>query len=272
MKFLNFLDSEMVKPLPYGWFHLMCFAIVIALSVLVIVFRKKFNTKSINIILLVTGIVMIVFEIYKQVIMNFDNGAFEPYHWYIFPFQFCSTPMYLMVTAGLIGLISKKNGNVYSCIVSYLATFALFAGVAVMFLPTTVFIETIGINIQTMVVHGGMVVIGVLLLATQTTKVEWKTLLKAVIVFTIMVVAALVMNIVWRFVGPYQEHTFNMFFISPWYNCELPLLQIVQDATPYVVFLLTYIIGFTACASIVLAAAIGIKKLHQIITNKKKSS
>lgn len=267
MGFLNFLDSEMTKPTPYGWFHLMCFAIVIALSVLVIVFRKKFSVKAVNLIMLVTGVVMIVFEIYKQIIMNFDNGAFEPYAWYIFPFQFCSTPMYLMVLAGIL-----RKGKVYDCIVSYLGTFALFAGLAVMFMPTTVFIPTIGINIQTMVVHGGMVVIGILLLATQTTKVEWKTILKALIVFGIMVAVALIMNIIWHFVGPADEHTFNMFFISPWYNCELPLLQIVQDTTPYIVFLLTYIIGFTACATIVLSVAIGIKNLNKIIVNRKKSS
>ena len=123
MKFLSFLDSEMVEPLPYGWFHLMCFAIVIALCVLCIAFRKKFSAKSINIIMLVTGIVMILFEVYKQVIMNFDNGAFEPYAWYIFPFQFCSTPMYLMLLAGIL-----RKGKVYDCVVSYLGTFALFAG------------------------------------------------------------------------------------------------------------------------------------------------
>lgn len=271
MKFLSFLDSEMVKPVPYGWFHLMCFAIVIALCVLCIAFRKKFSAKSVNIIMLVTGIVMILFEVYKQVIMNFDNGAFEPYAWYIFPFQFCSTPMYLMFIAGLIGLISNKKGKVYDCIVSYLGTFALFAGLAVMFLPTTVFIPTIGINIQTMVVHGGMVVIGVLLLVTQTTKVEWKTILKAIIVFAVMVVIAMIMNVVWNFVGPADKHTFNMFFISPWYNCELPILQIVQDTMPYIVFLLAYIIGFSLCAFIVLSVAIGVKKLYQIVTSKKSS-
>ena len=263
MEFLNFLDSEMITPTPYGWFHLMCFAIVIALSVLAVVFRKKISVKTVNIILLVTGIVMIVFEVYKQIIMNFDNGAFQPYAWYIFPFQFCSTPMYLMTLAGIL-----RKGKVYDCIISYLGTFSLFAGLAVMFVPTTVFIPTIGINIQTMVVHGGMVVIGVLLLATQTTKVEWKTILKALILFGIMVFVAFIMNIIWHFVGPADEHTFNMFFISPWYNCELPLLQMVQDSTPYPVFLLSYIIGFTACATIVLAAAIGIKKLYKIIKTK----
>ena len=266
MKFLSFLDAEMVKPVPYGWFHLMCFAIVIALSVLAIVFRKKISTKAVNVTMLIVGVAMIVFEIYKQVIMNFDNGAFEPYHWYIFPFQFCSTPMYLMVLAGIL-----RKGKVYDCIVSYLGTFALFAGLAVMFLPTTVFIPTIGINIQTMFVHGGMVVIGVLLLATQTAKVEWKTILKAMIVFGIMVVVALIMNIIWHYAGPAEEHTFNMFFISPWYNCELPILQMVQYATPYPIFLLAYIIGFSVCATIILSMAIGIKKLHEII-NKKKSS
>jgi hypothetical protein len=134
-----------------------------------------------------------------------------------------------------------------------------------------VFIPTIGINIQTMFVHGGMVVIGVLLLVTQTTKIQWKTILKAMIVFGVMVVITLIMNIIWHFVGV-EGHSFNMFFISPWYNCELPILQMVQDSTPYIVFLLAYVIGFSLCATIVLAAAIGITKLYEIIKNSKKSS
>ena len=38
---LDFLNGKMQEPTLYGWFHLLCWGIVIAASVVVIVFRKK---------------------------------------------------------------------------------------------------------------------------------------------------------------------------------------------------------------------------------------
>lgn len=261
---LSALDGTMETPKPYGWFHLMCFGIVIVACTLIIIFRKKFTKKSVNIIMLVTSIIFILFEIYKQLIMNFDDGKISSdWSWYIFPFQFCSTPMYVMLLASIL-----RKGKVYNCLTAYLGTFGLFAGLAVMFLPTTVFISTIGINIQTMVIHGGMVIIGILLLSTNTIEFRWKSLLKALYVFLILCSVALAMNIVWHYIG--TDDTFNMFFISPWYDCELPILQSIQDGAPYIVFLLCYIIGFTLCAGITLSVGILCSKIP-LIKNKQKN-
>ena len=247
---LSILDRSMETPKPYGWFHLMCFSIVILICTLIIIFRNKFSDKSVNIIMLITSIVFILFEIYKQLIMNFDNGKISnDWSWYIFPFQFCSTPMYVMLIASIL-----KKGKVYNALTSYLGTYGLFAGLAVMFLPTTVFISTIGINIQTMVVHGGMVIIGVLLLSTSKIEFKWKSLLKASMIFIILCSVALCMNVIAHFAMP--NETFNMFFISPWFDCELPILQSIQDGAPYIVFLLCYLIGFTLCAGITLGIGI----------------
>lgn len=68
---------------------------------------------------------------------------------------------------------------------SYLATFSLFAGIAVMAFPSSVFVETIGINIQTMICHAGMVVVGVVLLASRVVDLNFKTILRALPVFAL---------------------------------------------------------------------------------------
>ena len=256
------LNGTMETPKTFGWFHIMCFAIMIAICAVIIIFRKRISQKAVNITLIVTGAVFILLELYKQLVMTYDSNGLTEVLWYIFPFQFCSTPMYLAVIAGIL-----RKGKVYECLTSYLASFGLIAGTLVMIIPGNVFIETIGINIQTMIVHGGMVVIGVLLWATKTVEANWKTLLKAGIIFAIMSSIAYIMNVIWHFTGPVDEHSFNMFYISMWDESALPVLQDIQKVVPHIVFLLIYLIGFVLCAAIVIYFV----KLIHIISAKIKA-
>ena len=191
------------------------------------------------------------------------NSAWS-FQWYAFPFQFCSTPMYLMLIAGIL-----RRGKVYDCIINYLATFALFAGLCVMIYPGDVFTFYIGINIQTMFWHSSMFVIGFMLLATRSVEFKFKTILKASYVFLIMLALALCMNILWHFYG--TDATFNMFYISPYLPCTLPLLNIVYANTPYIIFLIIYIIGFILAASVMLGFAILFDKLTKKVQQRKMS-
>ncbi len=62
-----------------------------------------------------------------------------------FPFQFCSTLMYIGLLAVLI-----INQRVHKALCAYLCTFAIFAGTAVMIYRDDVYASIVGINIQTM--------------------------------------------------------------------------------------------------------------------------
>ncbi len=256
---LQIMDADMATPVPYGWFHLLCLVITAAAAVLLALGSRKMKEQTIRRIVVITAAVTFVLEIYKQINFTFGDGSSAPnYQWYAFPWQFCSTPMYAGLLMGLF-----RKGRVHDSLCAYLTTFALFAGLAVMVYPNTVFIDTIGINIQTMVCHGGMVVVGVLLLASGYVKLQWKTLLRAVPVFMIMVLIAAGMNEVAYQTGLLESHTFNMFFISPYCDPSLPVYSLVQGALPFPWCLLVYILGFTAAAGIVLAMATGIGKLTQ---------
>ena len=158
-KILQVLDADMTRPTMYGWFHLVALLVVIGLIVLVVFKCKNLSEKAFRTIILTTAIVLIIFEIYKQLNFSYnpDSDTWD-YQWYAFPFQFCSSPMYVLL---LIGCLKECKFRNFLC--SFMATFGLFAGIGVMLYPSTVFIETIGINIQTMIHHGSMVVIGVLM-------------------------------------------------------------------------------------------------------------
>ena len=268
-KILAGLNGKMEMPLAYGWFHLMCWFLVIVLTVTLVMLAIRYRkddakiAKITRIVVLTYSILGIVLEIYKQLNFSFtptEDGGVWDYRWYAFPFQFCSTPMYIGLIAGCL-----KKGKFQEYLYSYLATFALFAGLCVMIYPGDVFTRTVGINIQTMVCHGGMVVMGIYLLFSGMVKLEWKTIFKALSVFAVLVCIADVFNIIYHFAG--GTETCNLFFISPYFPCTLPILSMIYEVVPYPVFLIIYIIGFTLAAFVMLAVAIGIDRL---IKHEKK--
>ncbi len=256
-RILQILDTQMKTPLSYGPFHLLWLGFTVAASLLLAFYGKKMQTKTINKIVLVTAIVTIALEIYKQINFTFGDGSAAPaYQWYAFPWQFCSTPMYIGLLAGL-----TKKGKFHDALCAYLSTFGLFAGIAVMLYPGDVFIGTVGINIQTMVCHGGMVVMGVFLLASGHVKAELRTILKALPVFITVVLMAVAMNETAYRTGLLEEHTFNMFFVSPYCEPSLPVYSLVQGVLPFPWSLVVYVLGFTAAAVLILAVAMGLGKL-----------
>lgn len=254
---LQILNAQMEVPALFGWFHLLWLAIMVAASVLLGLWSKKAKKEHINKFVLVMAIVTIGLEVYKQINYTFGDGSSAPsYSWYAFPWQFCSTPMYIGLLAGLL-----RKGKIYDSLCAYLATFALFAGLAVMLYPGNVFVETIGINIQTMVCHGGMVVTASVLLASGHAPIQFKTLLKAVPVFVVTLGIAMIMNEVAYQTGLLENHNFNMFYVSPYLEGTLPIYSQVQTMVPYPVGLAIYVVGFTAAAGIMLCGAKGIQAL-----------
>ena len=127
--------------------------------------------------------------------------------------------------------------------------------------PTTVFISTIGINLQTMICHGSMITVGIYLFATGYVPLKHKTVLKAIPVFAVTVGLAAIMNEVAYQAGLLETETFNMFFISPYCDPSLPVYSLVQQFVPFPWCLVLYILGFTAAAYLVLLIAMGVATL-----------
>lgn len=268
IKILQFLDASMETPLPYGWFHLLWLGLTALATVFLCVRGKKHSPKQIRNVVLGVAILCIVLEVYKQINYTFqlkDNGVTVDFQWYAFPWQFCSIPMYVGLLAGLI-----RKGKVHTALCAFLATYAIFAGICVMVYPVQVFIRTIGINIQTMVWHGSMIVIGVYLLYTGYVKITHKTILKALPVFLVAVLIAMALNEAAYRSGLLETDTFNMFYFSPYCDPSLPVYSIVQTIVPYPWSLILYVGGFTLAAYLILLVAIGIKRLFSKRVHKER--
>lgn len=262
---LAFLDSSMETPLPYGWFHLLWFALSFLALIPLCRYPKNPSDAHVRRVVWITALVVAVLEVYKQInyTFSYENGIAADYQWYAFPFQFCSTPMYVGLLAGII-----KKGKVHESLCAYLATYAMFAGLSVMVYPTSVFISTIGINIQTMICHGSMITVGIYLFYSGYVPLKHKTILKALPVFAVNVGIAVVLNEIAHVTGLLERETFNMFFVSPYCEPHLPVYSLVQRLVPFPICLLVYIMGFTAAAYLVLLIAMGVAALGRKIRRK----
>lgn len=237
---LSFLKSfRIVKPTNYGLFHIVSICITILISVFLI--YKKPNLKK---TILVMSIIMVFFEIYKQLSFSYDNGIWE-YQWYGFPFQFCATPMYI----GLIGGLTK-NKKIEEMCYSYLATFGLIAGICVMLYPNTVFVEEFLINVQTMEHHGFMVIMGLFVLCTHSLDRKYKNVIfEGFSIFIVLVLIALFIDVLTYYLN--IDNGLEMFFISPFHVSELPVFNVIYEHVPYFVFLCLYLFAFFLGGSLV---------------------
>lgn len=269
MEFLNPLmeamNWEMTRPGNYSLFHIICLIITFASAIALSLWHRKHPADRQRKVLLITTVIVIIFEIYKQLI--FSYRANWEYPWYIFPMQFCSTPMYVGLLAGL-----TKKGKIHESASAYMVTFSLFAGLAVMLYPNDVFIEVTGVNIQTMICHGSMVFLAIYLMATGYVKIGFMTVLKAVPMFAFFLLVAMGLN-EWAFQsGLLENHGFNMFYISPYVTGTLPVYSEIQKIVPYPWNLFIYIAGFTLLAYVMQLLAMLVRLIARSVSKNSKKA
>lgn len=263
---LAFFNTSATTPTNFGIFHIACLILTIGLTAFAVIRGRQHSEDKVCKVVFFTAVLVAVLEVYKQINFTFGDGSGEPaYMWYAFPWQFCSTPMYIGLLVGIF-----RRGRIHNCLCAYLATYAVFAGLAVMIYPNNVYVGTIGINIQTMICHGSMVVIGGYLLGSGHVELKCKTVLKAMPVFAFCVAMAAIMNEVAHAVGLLENHTFNMFYISPYLECTLPVYSLIHNSVPFPVNLIIYILGFTAAATVILMISKGIACLGKKLCAKRR--
>ena len=266
------LQASMAPPASYSLFHIAFLLLTAAVAALLIWKFRDANDKTVRRILLIAWVTIAILEVYKQIVFSMtvtDGVASWGYAWYIFPFQFCSSPLYVLPFA-----IFLKDGRARDAAMSFLSTFALFGGLAVMLYPGDVFTYMIGINIQTMIHHGSQVVIGLYLAARNRHRFSFKFFLMGIIPFAILSAVALGLNEVIHLylAGKGQAGTtFNMFFISRPPPCTLPVLSTLAPKLPYAVFLMIYLVGFALAAGIVFGLESGCIRSAKHRTHSKEA-
>ena len=247
---VGLLVSE--KPKALGLFHICWLAGTVLAILLALMFSDK---KILRVSYIVTAVVMIVGEIYKQFILSFNDTGEFIYQWYYFPMQFCSTPIYTFTLCAILG-----KGKLYDWLSVYNGTYCLFAGLTVLAMPSIVYSNYLGVCIQSMLHHVLMVIVGAIALKTYAKNLSVKLFLGAFGVFLFFFATAEILNFA---IPVLTSQSVNMYFISKGMDLDMPILSHVKKAFPYPIFVSMYAIVYTEIA-------IGISYLFFKIANIKK--
>ena len=268
-KIIYFLQGEMESPTAYSWFHLLWILFIVIAVIFLYKKRKNYNEKQLKTVLGVYSVIALVMEILKQIIWTFNydpitNIITWDYQWYSFPFQLCTTPIYVCI----ICLFLKKN-KFRNYLLSYISYITILGSFMTMIIPDSCFTSDILINIHTMWLHLGSFVVSIYLLMSGAVKIDKQSFKSAFYVFLVFVIIAEILNICIYNSGILNGETFNMFYISPYFISSLPVFDIIQQNVPFVIFLLIYIIAINMGALIVHFIASLIRKtINKKVENK----
>lgn len=273
-KLYKVLIFESKEPKTFGFFHFVSATVITFLTTLLCKKCKDKSEHTERRVALFVWIGFALLEIYKQIVHSIEltdgNFVFE-YSWSSFPFQLCSSPLYVLPFIAFL-----PSGKIREAFVAFFGTFTLLGGFAVCIYPGNVFVETLGINIQTMLCHGSQVALGVYFnlrrFYPEDSPKKEKYFLSAFPIFLISVFIATVLNFTVQ--GALNsagiDEEFNMFFISPYFECMLPILSTVKNYVPFPIFLLAYIGGVSSLSYALLSAEVlCIKKNKQYIQKNR---
>lgn len=267
-KLLYILQGEMKEPTAFGWFHILWLVLVV-ITILILYMRRKYHSeKQLKIVLGTYGIIALVLELLKQLIWTFNydpitNIITWDYQWYAFPFQLCTTPIFVSIIC-----LFLKDGKVRNSLLSYMAYITILGSIATILIPDSCFVSDILVNIHTMWLHLGSFILSVYLLMSGEVKINIQSLKQAIKVFLIFVIIAEIMNIYVYNLGILNGETFNMFYISPYFISTLPVFDIIQESVPYLVYLIIYILALIMGGIIIYGISMFLNKILECKVNR----
>ena len=233
----------MERPVAWSKFHCTSIAIIFAVSLLFLLIGLVCKRKHVNWVLFIVSSLLISLEVVKQLYVSYTPSTdVWKYNWSHFPFQFCSTPMYVMLFASFC-----RKGKVYDAATAFIATYGLFAGLIVLATPSTVYNTHLFLNVHTMIYHGFMLVIPAFLYGSGTVKPQFNVMQKAIPVLLVLMLMAMGMNEAYHKYGN-PDFKFNMFYISPYGETPLDFLNPIIENMSAISIAIGYVVLFTTAA------------------------
>ena len=204
--FFRSMAWPMVEPPAYGAFHILFTVFGFALCAFAAWKLRQAGDKTVERILLWCGLVLAVSEVVKQFFCFFVIEE-NTYHWGEFPFQLCSTPMYMCMAVPFVKKVWLKRA-MYSFMVFY----NLLGGAISFAEPSGLFHEYVFLTTHSCIWHMTLVFVGLLICFSQSVGTKKSDYKSATRIFIALCCVAFVMNCLVQF-GLGEE--MNMFFVGP---------------------------------------------------------
>lgn len=264
---LRLTSWPMTPPVLYGPFHLIA---AFGGSAIAILAAWRFssinncntnnrdNRRSFDQIMLVSGVILLIGELYKQ-LMNFYIVNNHAYDWWIFPFQLCSLPLYL---CPLLILIHNEKRHRILC--TFLLDFNMMGAVATFIDPSGIFHPYWTLTLHGVLWHLMLIFVGFVIIFSRKADLTTKGFLRTLPLFAFFCLAAEVLNsILHRFSAA------NLFYISPWEMSTQLLFGDIDRTLGRPVGILLYILAMIAGAWLIhntarkITAVVSTSALHQ---------
>ena len=234
-EFLHLLVSQMEEPGVISWWHFIALIPIITAAILVPYFFKNSSEKVYKRILLISWIVLLVLEVFKQIVKSYHYGnpSYWEYSYRDFPFSICSMIYYFVPI--ILFVNKEKHPKIVDAAIGYLSFIGVMAGAVVLSYTEMATSTFVYINIQTFIHHGTQLVIGIFVYVWNRKNVTIKTFYRSQIALVITATIAIIINLI------FYPHFINMFFINPMITTNLPIGNVVQEKAGYPVFLIGFL-------------------------------
>jgi hypothetical protein len=272
MKFLegliNIINIEMSEPAAFGGFHLFC---ILAVALVSIYLTRMADCSERN-FRRVTGamfLVMFALELVKQTLfsMSVEEGrVIYQYNWSDFPFQLCSTPLYVLPLLAFL-----PDGWLRDSAAAYTMTFAFIGGLTTYIVPSSIFTTSVFRNIQTVIHHGIQIASGVYTASHYRRRVSRRLFLLGTTLFSAFYLVANLLNTagykLFVALGFFEEgEKFNMFYVSPRADQSTPVFDSLFNLIPPVAFIVLYFVVLTLISAGIMYA---VRKLTELSQRKE---
>ncbi len=201
----------MTPPAPWSAFHVAFLLAGLAAAVCLVRFLcpPQSETSSSRMLFL-CGIILAAGEVYKQLFLyEIVNQGF--YDWWYFPFQLCSTPMYLCLAFPFL-----PRGRCRQTAAVYLQAFGFLGGIMALLEPAGLMHPYWTLTLHGLLWHILLIFIAFYCTAARLTHRDNRYFLSALLLFFLFCLAATAVNL-------FTKGRADMFYISPYY----PITQVV---------------------------------------------
>ncbi len=252
---LNRTSWQMDTPRLFGGFHIAASFLTAALAVLLAVFfaRRIQRAEDLRRVLVTTGWLLVVLEVYKQCFLYFlvNEGAFD---FWFFPFQLCSIPMYLCI------LLPFMKDSLRGTFLTFMSGYTFISAVATLVFPEDILRPYITLTVHGFIWHGLLLFISLLIFLAGRMDAGAKGLCSAAVLFVILSLIALGINTVVepvmpaiRAVHPAVTHDWAaMFYLNPFHISPQPVISAIQKTAGIPAGLVLYTLVIAAVSSIII--------------------
>ena len=273
-KIIEYMHRTQELPEMFGKLHMQfIFGVALVTIALCALFHNA-NEATFRVIVGLMFYVMLFGELLKQIVDPMtivDGKIIYTYQWNSFPFQLCSTPLYVLPLVVFLPQCKLRDAAAI-----YIMTVGLIGGLAVYATPYTVFKTNVFGNIHTMVHHGIQIVSGVYVACHYRNRLKVGMYLGGMLMFAFMVGIAIFFDTVFYDMlvetGKISEtYKFNMFYISPRLGMQSPFYEEWLNSFPPAIYISMYagiIISVSAAITFITWLIGGIFRLAFYCHNK----